>query len=52
MSIEQDRLDEEEAQRRFEELLKAGLKTPPMPLKEKAREPKPPRKAPYGSGKS
>jgi hypothetical protein len=28
-------LTEEEAQRRFEEAVKAGLKTPPKPLKEK-----------------
>jgi hypothetical protein len=30
-----DEYEGEEAQRRFEEALKAGLKTPPQPLKDK-----------------
>lgn len=33
----EDEYDEKEAQERFEAALRAGLKTPPKPLKEKPR---------------
>jgi hypothetical protein len=34
---DQDNYDEQEAQERFEAALRAGLKTPPTPLKEKPK---------------
>lgn len=41
---DEDQYDEAEAQRRFEQAVKGGLKTPPI-SKEKTREPKPARKS-------
>jgi hypothetical protein len=35
-SEDKEQFSDEEAQRRFEQALKGGLKTPPKPLKEKA----------------